>query len=140
MAGGQASGNCISHIKHLNRLFQALHQEVMHPGEPEQEVGVPGGQEDRLWVIVHTTFMIIRDFLRLYIKRWCTQKNGAGGGSTWRAREQASGNCTYHIRHLYRLFQALHQEVVHPGEPEHEVGVPAWSARGETLDNFTYHS
>ena len=74
-AGGQASDNCINHIKHLSNIFQALHQEVVHPGEPEQEVGVSGGQRDRVHVIVHTTFIIIRDFLRLCIKRWCTQES-----------------------------------------------------------------
>ena len=56
-------------------IFQDQHQEVVHPREPEQEVGVPGGQGDRLQVIVHITFIIFSDFFRLFIKRWCTQKS-----------------------------------------------------------------
>ena len=66
-AGAQASGNCINHIRNRSSRFQALHQEVVHPGELEQEVGVPGGQGDRLQVIVHITFIIFTDFVMLYI-------------------------------------------------------------------------
>ena len=42
---GQTSGNCTDHINHVNSLFQALNQEVVHPKKTEQEVG---GQGDRL--------------------------------------------------------------------------------------------
>ena len=44
-------------------------------GEPEQALGVHGGQGDRLQVIVHINFIIFTGFFRLYIKRWCTQEH-----------------------------------------------------------------
>ena len=48
----------------------------MHQGKLEQKVGVPGGQGDRLQVIVHITFITLSFFFfRIYIKMWCTQEN-----------------------------------------------------------------
>ena len=47
----------------------------MHQKEPELEVGVPGGHEERLQVIVHITFIILTVFLRIYKKDRCTKKS-----------------------------------------------------------------
>ena len=57
-AAALASVNSTYLIHHLNIHFQDLQQDVVHPGEPEQEVGVPGGQGNRLQVIVHIPFRI----------------------------------------------------------------------------------
>ena len=52
--------NCSYHIHHLNSLFQDLQEGQVHPGEPELEVGVQGGQG--LQVIIHITFIILQYF------------------------------------------------------------------------------
>ena len=58
---------------------------MVNPGESEQEVGVPGGQVDRLQVIVLITLFILTVFFRIYIKMWfhpgeLEQEMGVPGG------------------------------------------------------------
>ena len=81
-AGGQTSCNCKNHNNQLNSLFQALHQEVVNPGEPEQDMGVPGGQGNRLQVIVHITFIIITPFLGFTSRGGAHKRAGTEGGRT----------------------------------------------------------
>ena len=89
----KASASCSYHNHHLNSLFQDLHQDVVHQVEPKQEVGVPGGQGDRLKVIVNITFIIWTFFSEFTLRSGSPSRAKAGGGSTWSTEILASLHC-----------------------------------------------